>query len=375
MRLPRLTLALILPAASYALLGCSSSSAGAQGAVAGASDGTAGDGATAGSAGSSAGSSGTAGTGSSAGTSSSAGNAGSSAAVAGSSGGPCPSAAPASGAPGCNDGTLACSWGTHPVLACRTTAYCSAGQWRVTAPEGTACDALTPGCPTSPSQPCTSQATACIYASGLDAGWACNCSAAGQPPYCPPRPTLAAAPCPDAFPNEGSVCSLASGTVCASVQCTLPSGGLSAVCRDGIWRWETDFSCALVCASPDTPIATPDGERAIAEIRPGDLVYSVDREAIRPVIVSSVHRQAAQHHHVVRVTLANGRVLEISAPHPTADGRTFGDLRTGSTLDGQPILSVEVVPYLHEYTYDILPASSTHSYFAAGMQIGTTLRP
>ena len=74
----------------------------------------------------------------------------------------------------------------------------------------------------------------------------------------------------------------------------------------------------------------------------------------------------------VRVMFNSGRILEISAPHPTADGRTFGDLRTGGTLDGQLISSVEVVPYLHEYTYDILPASSTHTYFAAGMQIGTT---
>jgi hypothetical protein len=162
--------------------------------------------------------------------------------------------------------------------------------------------------------------------------------------------------------------------VCASTQCTPKAGSLSAICRNGIWRWEREFTCGLVCASPDTPIATPDGERAISDIRVGDLVYSVDHDAIRPVLVSSVHRQPAQHHRVVRVTLVNGRMLEISAPHPTADGRTFGDLRTAGTLDGHPILSVEVVPYLHEYTYDILPASSTHTYFAAGMQIGTTLR-
>ena len=103
-------------------------------------------------------------------------------------------------------------------------------------------------------------------------------------------------------------------------------------------------------------------------------MYSADDNAIRPVPVASVHRQRAEHHHVVRVTLASGRVLEISAPHPTADGRLFGDLRAGDLLEGQPILAVEVIPYDHEYTYDILPASSTHSYFAAGARIGTTLR-
>ena len=103
-------------------------------------------------------------------------------------------------------------------------------------------------------------------------------------------------------------------------------------------------------------------------------MYSADDNAIRPVPVAGVHRQRAEHHHVVRVTLASGRALEISAPHPTADGRLFGDLRTGDLLDGQPILAVEVIPYEHEYTYDIFPASSTHSYFAAGARIGSTLR-
>ena len=358
---------------AFPLLGCgestSSHSAESGGGNAGSPSASAGAG------GSGAGISGTAGAAATAGTAATAGSSGASGTAGGSSGGPCPSAPPATGAPDCNDATLACSWGNHPVIACRTTAYCSAGQWQVTAPTGTVCDALSPGCPTRPSLACTGQASACIYSSGLDAGWTCGCSSAGQGASCLPPPTLAAAPCPSTLPNEGTVCSLASGTVCATAQCTILAGGLTVICRDGLWRWQRDFSCSLVCASPDTPIATPDGERAISDIRVGDLVYSVDRDAIRPVVVSSVHRQTAQHHHVVRVTLANGRILEISAPHPTADGRTFGDLRTGGTLDGQPILSAEVVPYVHEYTYDILPASSTHTYFAAGMQIGTTLRP
>jgi hypothetical protein len=167
---------------------------------------------------------------------------------------------------------------------------------------------------------------------------------------------------------------LASGTVCASLTCSIQAAGFTVLCLDGVWRWQHDYSCQMVCASPDTPIATPDGERAISDIRVGDFVYSVDRDAIRPVPRSSVHPHPPPRDHVVRVTLANGRLLEISAPHPTADGRTFGDLRAGGTLDGQLILSAEVVPYMHEYTYDILPASSTHTYFAAGMQIGTTLR-
>ncbi|HZU82377.1 MAG TPA: Hint domain-containing protein [Polyangiaceae bacterium] len=129
------------------------------------------------------------------------------------------------------------------------------------------------------------------------------------------------------------------------------------------------------CASPDTPIATPGGERPISDIRAGDVVYSVDHDAIRPVVVLRVGRVAVTRHHVVRVRLASGRSLEISAPHPTADGRAFRDLQAGGLLDGEPIESVEVVPYDHDATYDILPASDTRTYFAAGVRIGSTLDP
>jgi hypothetical protein len=131
-------------------------------------------------------------------------------------------------------------------------------------------------------------------------------------------------------------------------------------------------SCA-VCASPDTPIATPAGERPIAELAVGDLVYSMDRDAIRAVPVARTARTPVVRHRVVRVTVAGGRVLAISAGHPTADGRTFGDLEPGGTLDGRRILAVEVVPYAWDATYEILPASDTGTYFAAGMLIGSTL--
>src|SRR6185503_1948006 len=78
-------------------------------------------------------------------------------------------------------------------------------------------------------------------------------------------------------------------------------------------------------------------------------------------------------HHVVRVQLSSGRVLEISPGHPTADGRLFSDLRRGGILDCERIDSAEVVPYERMETYDILPASEGGTYFAAGVRIGSTL--
>jgi hypothetical protein len=111
----------------------------------------------------------------------------------------------------------------------------------------------------------------------------------------------------------------------------------------------------------------------MADLRVGDLVYSVDENSIRPVAVAKVRRQRAENHHVIRVVTSDGRSLEISAPHPTADQRTFGDLRAGALLDGHLVKSVEVVAYAPDFTYDILPDSDTGTYFAAGMQIGSTL--
>ncbi len=89
------------------------------------------------------------------------------------------------------------------------------------------------------------------------------------------------------------------------------------------------MGCAPLCecASPDTAIATPHGERTIASLVPGDEVYSVNNGAIVAVPVLQVSRKAVTQHHVRRIRLANGAVLEISAGHPTADGRTFADLR------------------------------------------------
>jgi hypothetical protein len=108
-------------------------------------------------------------------------------------------------------------------------------------------------------------------------------------------------------------------------------------------------------------------------LRPGDLVYSVDGNAIVAVPIKSVNVNPVVGHHVLRIALASGVVLEISAMHPTADGRTLAVLGPGAELDGVKVLSVEQVPYAHAHTYDILPDSDTGTYYAGGVLIGSTL--
>jgi hypothetical protein len=147
---------------------------------------------------------------------------------------------------------------------------------------------------------------------------------------------------------------------------------LNITCTDGVWQWRRG-QCPI-CAAPGTPIATPNGERPIASLHVGDLVYSVDHEAIVAVPLLQVGHTRVAQHRVVRVVLAGGRVLEISPGHPTADGRIFADLAAGGQLDPEHgVQSAELVAYTYDATYDILPASSTGTYYAAGALIGSTL--
>ncbi len=173
--------------------------------------------------------------------------------------------------------------------------------------------------------------------------------------------------CGDSCCTAGQICCDPAGPVSRGPVCTDPDA--NGTCPAG---------CAplCVCASPDTMIATPSGERPIADLSAGDLVYSAEGNALVAVPLAAVHRTwVGGDHRMVRVTLDTGRVLEISPGHPTADGRFFSDLRAGEQLDGARIATVELVPYAHDYTYDVLPASETATYVAGGVLIGSTLAP
>ena len=247
--------------------------------------------------------------------------------------------------------------------------------WAVKPPDANVCaapplPAACPGAPPTSGSTCGDATLACWYESG--ARCACSgCKGGSAYPVCqtidPPEWACAtpAAGCPSQLPQAGSSCD-SPGASCG------PSCELEIVCEGGIWKWRQG-SCPI-CASPDTPIATPAGERSISELRAGDLVYSVDHDAIVAVPLARVASTPVANHEVLRVTLAGGRVLEISAGHPTAAGGTFAALRPGDELDsGHVVLSVERIPYAHARTFDILPLSSTGSYFAAGAEIGSSL--
>jgi hypothetical protein len=131
--------------------------------------------------------------------------------------------------------------------------------------------------------------------------------------------------------------------------------------------------CGGRCAAPDTPIATPSGERAIASLREGDLVLSRHGGRTVAVPLLATSRAPVANHHVVRVTLETGAIVEMSPGHPTADGRTFASLRAGTLLGAVRVIDARLVGYAGSYTYDILPASDSGTYLAAGAWVGTTM--
>jgi hypothetical protein len=203
----------------------------------------------------------------------------------------------------------------------------------------------------------------------------CGMECQGPFPFCDGG-TCGKAPC-DPNSNCTSAPSCCGSQCCdtGKICCVVPMGPVGPPeCVDPNENGTCEPGCPdCVCASPETPIATPYGDRAIADLAVGDLVYSVDGGVVKIVPLAKVNRVEVQHHRVMRVALASGVVLHISPRHPTAGGKTFGDLRPGDDLHGNRVVAVESEAYGHSHTYDILPASDSGAYFAGGALIGSTL--
>jgi hypothetical protein len=289
----------------------------------------------------------------------------------------CPAMRPTNGA-GCPTALLGmtCTYGGDLDPACRTAATCgTAGDptWNVPA---VTCDSpsLPAGCPSQPAagQACSPHGLTCRYATGD----ICECTGCNAEfPSCPLNAPDAwycwappQDPCPSVAPTLDSACTLA-----ADVRCRYRCDLIVSCSAQGTWVKGAE-ACPK-CNAPDTPIATPSGNRPIAALASGDLVYSIHQGQMSIVPIAEARRQAQHDHHVMRLQLATGVVLHISPTHPTADGRTLGDLAADDRLDGVRVVSAELVPYRHSHTYDILPASDTGTYYAGGVLVGSTLAP
>ena len=131
-----------------------------------------------------------------------------------------------------------------------------------------------------------------------------------------------------------------------------------------------------ICLSENTVIGTPNGPINVKELKIGMTVFTQDSSGHKQtgIILKTGRTLVPPGHIMVHVVLADKRELYVSQNHPTSDGRLFGDLLAGDTLDNSKIKNTEQVPYNGTYTSDILPSGQTGFYWANGILVASTLK-
>lgn len=202
------------------------------------------------------------------------------------------------------------------------------------------------------------------------------------PPPTPPPPKVSCTP----LPSDAVLMSWPVGSICA------PGGGPAPppirhvkTLQDGTEVVEVNGHCRRVryrkcftkCLPPDAPIATPQGEVALRDLRIGSALWTQDARGRRVVgRVLRVERRAVRGpHHVARVRFADGNAFTASLEHPLVGGGRVQDLIAGQRYLGEPVVDVSVVPYTHQHTWDLLPSGATGVYWVGGVALRSTLGP
>ena len=110
-------------------------------------------------------------------------------------------------------------------------------------------------------------------------------------------------------------------------------------------------------------------------VRAGDQVWTMNESGAR--VPGTVLRVGSMRvpvtHQIIHLVLSDGREMQASPGHPTADGRTLADLQVGEVLDGALVILLERLPYTGTMTYDLLVAGDTSFYWANGILTGSTI--
>ncbi len=148
-----------------------------------------------------------------------------------------------------------------------------------------------------------------------------------------------------------------------------PAGGIT------VQQETPSVATCPICLAGDTRIDTPTGPVAVADLRVGMTVWTVDAAGTRVAapILQVVRVRVPSAHQMIHLKLGDGRELWASPRHPTADGRELGNLQRGDQLDGGTIIVIERIPYDRSATYDLLPAGATGDYWADDILMGSTL--
>jgi hypothetical protein len=154
---------------------------------------------------------------------------------------------------------------------------------------------------------------------------------------------------------------------------TIDTGGSIAVDR----RDPSGPPPCPICLARGTWIATPNGPRAVEDLRPGMPVWTSDPAGQRVMgfVIEVGSTPVPTSHQVVHLILADGRTVDVSPGHPLSDGRRLGDLRPGDVVDGATVVSSDLQSYGGGATFDLLPSGPTGTYWANGIHLASTLTP
>jgi len=131
-----------------------------------------------------------------------------------------------------------------------------------------------------------------------------------------------------------------------------------------------------ICLAIGTRIEGPDGPISVERVRLGNTVWTLDAKGRRVAgtVIAIGSTAAPAGHHVIRVTLADGRTVTASPGHPLGDGRALAGLRVGDGVDGSRVVGLESLAYRGAETYDLVVSGATGIYLAGDIPLGSTLR-
>lgn len=120
---------------------------------------------------------------------------------------------------------------------------------------------------------------------------------------------------------------------------------------------------AAACLHPESRIETPEGSVRVADLNPGDMVWSESKGGARipAKVVATAQRYVGLVHQMLEIH-APGGVFFVTPTHPLPSGSLIGNVHGGMLVMND-----------REFTCDIAVDGPTGVYFVNGFALGSTL--